>query len=365
MVSTAKSGDGMMGAQNNVPFSIETWLTRDIEPLDHLLGDIFSTTTRGLLVGPTGLGKTNFALGMACSMAAGISFLHWKARRPAKILYIDGELSRQWMQTLLNDAMRRMGADAEKVKKQMFIMSREDHEEMSSLSTSAGQEVIDKAIEDIGGVDFVFFDNIQALLVGDMREEEPWSNTLPWIRNLTRRKIGQLWIHHTGHDERKSYGTKTREWQVDLVMHMERLNIRTKTIAFKLKFTKARTRTPENLNQFDRYAFELADDRWTSRATATKSEVGPSPLGKKFHAALHKALRTDRTELIHSSDGVTKAVTLKSWKAQCVKEALIKKENIGDTDQNRKQNTLFHKYKRELLECRWVVIDDDHIWPSK
>jgi superfamily II DNA or RNA helicase len=35
---------------------------RDIAPLDRLLGDMLSTTTRMMLVAPTGLGKTNIAL---------------------------------------------------------------------------------------------------------------------------------------------------------------------------------------------------------------------------------------------------------------------------------------------------------------
>ena len=31
------------------------------------------------------------------------------------------------------------------------------------------------------------------------------------------RSIGQMWFHHTGHDESKSYGSKAREWQMDTV----------------------------------------------------------------------------------------------------------------------------------------------------
>jgi hypothetical protein len=31
---------------------------------------------------------------------------------------------------------------------------------------------------------------------------------------------GQLWVHQTGHDETKGYGTKTRQWQMDVVIHL-------------------------------------------------------------------------------------------------------------------------------------------------
>ena len=40
-----------------------------------------------------------------------------------------------------------------------------------------------------------------------MVDEEAWAQALPWVKSLTKRGIGQLWVHHTGHDESKGYGT--------------------------------------------------------------------------------------------------------------------------------------------------------------
>jgi hypothetical protein len=37
--------------------TVAAWLERDIPAADHLLGELFSTTSRGLLIGPTGLGN--------------------------------------------------------------------------------------------------------------------------------------------------------------------------------------------------------------------------------------------------------------------------------------------------------------------
>jgi hypothetical protein len=47
------------------PLTIEEWLVRDLPPPDFVMGSWLSTTTRELLVGPTGLGKTNLALALA------------------------------------------------------------------------------------------------------------------------------------------------------------------------------------------------------------------------------------------------------------------------------------------------------------
>ena len=44
---------------------------------------------------------------------------------------------------------------------------------------------------------------------GIMKETEAWESLLPWIRNVDAgSKIGQIWFHHTGHNETRGYGTK-------------------------------------------------------------------------------------------------------------------------------------------------------------
>ena len=39
-----------------------------------------------------GVGKTYFALGAAYAVASGGAFLKWRAERPRKVLYVDGEM---------------------------------------------------------------------------------------------------------------------------------------------------------------------------------------------------------------------------------------------------------------------------------
>ena len=75
-----------------------------------------------------------------------------------------------------------------------------------------------------------------SLIAGDMKDEEPWQQTLPWVRWLTRQAVGQIWVHHTGHDETRSYGTKTREWQMDTVIHLDAVKRDETDISFCLQF---------------------------------------------------------------------------------------------------------------------------------
>ena len=160
------------GKDHGPPLTLEKWLVRDdIPELDLLLGCLLSATSRMLIVGPTGLGKTLFGIALAFAVASGNSFLKWRSRRKARVLYVDGEMSRREMKRRLRDAVRREGTKPEG----LGILSKEDHEDMPPLNTAAGQKWLDTFIAAHGPFDLIIFDNIQALLVGDMREEEQWS----------------------------------------------------------------------------------------------------------------------------------------------------------------------------------------------
>ena len=248
--------------------SLDGWLTRDIPEPDFLLGELLSTTCRLALIGPTGIGKSNFLLGTSFAVADGRDFLHWRgAGNPRRVLYVDGEMSRRLARRRLEDAVRRHGGQSSTFN----YLNREDFSDLAPLNKEAGQRFIDDIVEAIGGVDLIVFDNVQSLLAGDMKDEEPWQQTLPWIRDLTRRGIGQIWAHHTGHDKSHGYGSKTREWQLDTVALMEWAERPGTDIAFNLKFTKARECSPDNRSDFEPAAIMLANDEWIFERTPAAS----------------------------------------------------------------------------------------------
>ena len=306
---------------------LEDWLVRDIPAPDLLLGSWLSTTSRVLIVGPTGLGKTMFAIAVAVAVAGGNGFLHWEGHRQSRVLYIDGEMSRRTMKTRLQDAVRRVP----EIPDGLLVLSKEDFEDMPPLNTPAGQKWFDRFIEAHGPFDLCIFDNIQALLAGDMKEEEQWAKVLAFVRDLTRRSTGQIWLHHTGHDESKSYGSKAREWQMDTVALMERVEAPEADLAFSLKFTKARERTPQNRTEFETVTMTLTEGAW---------DHSTEPIKTKLLRPNHK------TMLRLLEEGGSSGLTIEEWNAAGRKEGIgaNRRATFGDLRGDLKAHKLIHEH---------------------
>jgi hypothetical protein len=263
-------------APSSVPLTLDDWATRNLPAADFISGDWLTTTSRTLLVAPTGIGKTMFTLGLSFAIAFGLAFLNWRGRRKARVLFIDGEMSRRLLQQRLRDEEKRWGERPPN----FYALSHEDLEDFAPLNTPRGQKQVEAVISRIGGVDLIVFDNIMSLISGDMKDEEGWRQILPWLKRLTARQIGQLWVHHTGHDESESYGTKTREWQMDTFIIFEPVEHPQTDVSFRLVFRKARERTPETRGDFVEQHVTLIDDRWSSSQQgkpAAKTAKPPPP----------------------------------------------------------------------------------------
>ena len=83
------------------------------------------------------------------------------------------------------------------------------------------------------------------------------------MRKISSKRIAQIWLHHTGHDTSRGFGTKTREWEMDTVVS---LATGKDDQGVLMDFRKARLRTPQTAGQFksrvitrDEYGWIVAD----------------------------------------------------------------------------------------------------------
>ena len=352
--------------------SAGAWLAREQPPIDRLLGDFITTTTRAFIVGRTGLGKTMLGLAAGMGMAFGTGFLHWRSPRPARVLYIDGEMPAELLIQRIRDAARRIGR--EDLIDNMMVFSTEDSEAIAEqypmlgmlepLNTEHGQDFI-KRLCSVLKPDVVIFDNVQALLAGVQKEEETWIPVLPLVQWLTKQRIGQLWLDHAGLADRQ-YGSVVKSWRMDALGLITPLpDADPRETAFLLSFDaphgKARRRTPDNWQEFAAHIIRLRQDAWSSEPVDGHRSGGGANLGKVspsrvlFYEALIVAIGRDV--------GDTRGTSLAAWEAQCQQRGLIEPPPAGTEHYKQRDTRLrdFRKAKSDLLSAKWIVIQGDDV----
>ena len=330
-------------------------LDRTLPAEEHLLGSLITRTARVFLVGSTGTGKTMLALALAGGMASGQGFLHWRSARPCTALYIDGEMPLRALQSRVRDMARRIGADG--ALDRLHLVSWQNAGELGigdwePLNTEAGADFM-LHLCNMLRPDVVIFDNVQALLAGAMKDEEPWAGAWPLIAELTSREIGQLWIDHTGHDTSRQYGTSTKAWRFDSVGIMTPLPKEDRApgeTGFTLSFEapgKARNRAPDNWEEYAPHVIRLREDAWTGeRAGGLIREAKVPPCRQVFHEALTAAINR-----VGAAPGET---TRGAWEAECVNRGLIEADG-------KERKMPLRRARMDLIAARWIAVEGERV----
>ena len=166
----------------------------------------------------------------------------------------------------------------------------------------------------------MIFDNIMSLTVGDMKDPAPWQQTIPWALALTRDLVGQIWIHHAGHDETRSYGDKTREWQMDTVVHLDAVKNDLTDVSFSMSFKKARERTPTTRFDFQNVKIALVNEVWEHELSNSRRPQKVSPQTGKALEALINVIAGEQA--VPLSDG-RRVAKRDDWQAECERLGLI------------------------------------------
>ncbi len=187
-----------------------------------------------------GIGKTHFCLAIAYAVATGSKFLDWQAHKPRKVLYLDGELPGNVMQSRLLSHL------PEKEPEPGFLrvftpdlLGMDDA--MPDLASYAGQDAINSMIEPDTAL--VVVDNLSAWARGSRAENdaESWTPIASWVLELRRRGMAVLIVHHAGKSGEQR-GTSKREDLLDVVIKLARPKDYDpqQGARFEMSFTKAR-----------------------------------------------------------------------------------------------------------------------------
>jgi hypothetical protein len=335
--------------------TLSAWLDRDIPERDFLLGNVMCTTSRWFVIGETGIGKTLFGGSIGGAVAKGAAFLNWEARRPSRVMYLDGELPVETFKERMQLIASRYGRDIP-----FFGYNREDLglDGMPPLNTQAGQVWLRREIEAIKPD---LFDSIMCLLVGSMLEEATWAPMKPLVCELSARHIAQVWFNHAN-DLGKSFGDKTREWEMDTVAKLAKVD--GDETAIRLEFSKARLRTPKTAGQFspliirptDDWSYEIAKGTGSGRKAGGDVEMVRDELVKVYDDLAGSEPKT------LGLDG--RSTVLKVSTAVIRDE--LKNRGFLDRDDNgaisRVSRNHFSRAKKELLRRGTFAERKDQLW---
>lgn len=213
-----------------------------------------------------GVGKTHVALEIAYAVASGGSFLDWKAQRPRRVLYLDGEMPARSMQERLASIVRASaqaeGFDPSNLK---LVCSDLQERPLPNLSSRDGQEWIDALVE---GADLVVIDSISTLAGhGRENEAESWLPMQEWVLSLRRRGKSVLLLHHDGKGGQQR-GTSRKEDILDVVMGLRHPKdyAPSEGARFEVHFDKARGLHGEAVVPFEAQLHgDHENARWTTR----------------------------------------------------------------------------------------------------
>lgn len=225
-LSTNPANDNNINIANNQEnknpckvLNLKNFMQLDLPKPEMLLDPIIQAKSLTMLHAYRGVGKSFFAMSMAYAIATGSKFLRWQAPKPAKILYIDGEMQANLLQERFSKIIKNFNIKSDLLKN-LYILSADLQ---GALSLNIGYSLIQNSIEDIinkENIKFVIFDNLSSLTTVDELDANEWIKIQEWLLYLRRQGVAVLLVHHSGKNGGQR-GISKREDVLDTVIKLE------------------------------------------------------------------------------------------------------------------------------------------------
>jgi len=190
-------------AENKVttPELTEEKLEIDPQPLDAFIGHKFNVEWvldgllhqqgLGIITSPPGVGKTQFSLNLALSIASGTNFIHWKVTRPRKVLFLSLEMMQPELKYYL-DKMLNEYPDRDKLNENIHLVARQAFR----LNSEQNQRRLLDWIDEIHP-EGIFIDSLSRCVGGDLEKGEI-DSVFDFINSEIRdkRKCFVWFVHH-------------------------------------------------------------------------------------------------------------------------------------------------------------------------
>lgn len=240
-------------------------LTLEIPPREAFLAPWLTAQSLSMVYAWRGTGKTLAALAVAYAVASGGSCFGWKAPKPRRVMYLDGELPCAELQARAAALVASEDAQPEPGMLR-FLTPDLQPRGMPNIASPQGQAALEPLVAD---ADLIIVDSVATLgRAGRENEAEGWQPVAGWA--LEQRAAGRavLFIHHAGKGGQQR-GTSSREDILDVVLSLkhphdyhEREGAR-----FLVQFEKARALKGKDVDPFEACLESGPDGRriWTCK----------------------------------------------------------------------------------------------------
>lgn len=168
------------------------------EPVN-LFGGWLHEGSATLLHGATGLGKSQFAMSVACCIAGGGSFAGWSAPSgtSAKVLYLDGEMGLPKVAGMMKRVAPFVGADHDKLKENLMFLPVPGVDQLDGFDLEQkGYQRLIMEYMDANDIELLVVDNVRTLVkMEDENSKEGWQALSDFVTEL-RTFATVLILHH-------------------------------------------------------------------------------------------------------------------------------------------------------------------------
>jgi hypothetical protein len=247
--------------------SFKEFINKPYKPVIDLLSPWMQEASLNMIVAESGAGKTYFCLNVAFALASGAIFLEYRASRPAKILYIDGEMKGAALQARLLSIREHY---PNFIQENLDIITPDDMPSfiVPKICQPETQMWLDNLIEK-NRYEVIFFDNLSTLSTIDENIAHEWNEIQNWFIRIRARGCTINLVHHTGIETNRQRGSKKREDVLDTVILLKKGHICTNEtpLHFNVSYSKHRNFYGSNTLSFD--AFMTKDGSWTMKDSIT------------------------------------------------------------------------------------------------
>jgi putative DNA primase/helicase len=188
------------------PLDYDSLLLSKPIPLEYVLWPWLPTQGIAFIYAATGVGKTLFSMNVAYAIAGGGNFLKYKAIKPRKVLYLDGEMAFPQVHQRLMDIRKQQGDLFFRKNFNLYTPISFEDFSLPDINTPEGQMFYNKKIEDLG-IEVLFLDNLSTLSSIDENNSEHWKVIQKWLISLRAKGLSIVMIHHAGKDKKGYRGT--------------------------------------------------------------------------------------------------------------------------------------------------------------